>query len=92
MKRKGHIRVGIERNILQTNLGQHLSRALTIRKLDNLIVLAMRQEERGLLVGPLLRREILNPIAEQEVARQTENSTELLIASDTGEHGHSTTL
>lgn len=92
MKKKENVRVGVERNILQTNILQHISRVLTIRKLDNLVVLAVRQEERRLLVGPILGGETLDPIAQQEIAGQPENSAKLLLASDTGEHGHCTTL
>lgn len=89
---KANIRVGLERNILQSKLLHHLGRALAIRKLDNLVVLAVRQEKRRLLVRPVFGGEVLDAVAQQEIARQTKHSSNLLLASDAGEHGHGAAL
>ena len=52
----------------------------------------MSEEEGGLLVGPLLGQIVLDAITQQQVARETEDTTELLLASQSGEHRHRTAL
>lgn len=85
-------RVRTEVNILQSQLLHRLSRHLTKRMRHNIIIKTMCKEERSLLIRPVLRHEVLDPITQKQVARKTEDTTQLLLVCDTRENGHGTSL
>lgn len=62
-----NIPVGIEVHVLHAHLLQHLSTLLSELILHNLILLAMRQEERRVLVRPVLGCIVLDPVTEKQV-------------------------
>ena len=87
-----NIRIRVERNILHTQILDHLRRHLAELKLHNTVVLAVRQEERSLLVRESLGDNVLDAVAKQQVARQSKDTAQLLLARQTAEYRHSTTL
>lgn len=82
----------MELDILDTQLLNHLRRLLTEIKLDHLVLLAVCDEEGRLLVRPVFGDEVLDPVMQQQVARKTKDTTELLGARQTRKQGHRSTL
>lgn len=87
-----NIHIAVKRDILQPQLLQHPSRHLTKLVLDDLIIATMGQEERRVLIGEVLGDKVLGAVAQQQVARQTKHTTQLLLMRQAGEHGNGTTL
>lgn len=52
----------------------------------------MSHEDGCLLVGARIREEVLELIMKEQVARETEDTSQLLRRSDTGEDGHGAAL
>lgn len=86
------ILVFVEGHILQSKLLDQVRGLLTVCEAHDLIVLSVSEEEGRLLVRPLLGQVVLDTVAQQKVARKTEDTAELLLARQSGEDGHRTTL
>lgn len=82
----------MELDILQSKVLQHLRRLLTKIKLDHLVFRAVTDEEWRLLIRIILGNIVLDPIMEQQVARETKYTTQLLLVRETREQGHRSTL
>lgn len=75
-----------------THLLQRLSRLLSKLVLDNLISVAVRHKQRGLLVRPALREKLLELVAQRKIARQGEDAAEFLRGREPREKGHRAAL
>ena len=89
---QGNSRVRPESNILQSHLLHHLRRQFTKRVRHNLIIQTMCEENRSLLIRPVVRDVVLDAVTEKQVAGETEDTTQLVVVRDTGENGHGTSL
>lgn len=81
---------------MELNINSHVQQLLLAHDaklvLHHLVVLAVCHEEGCILVGEVLGDVVLDAVAEQEVARETEHAAQLLLTRDAREERHSTTL
>lgn len=58
----------------------------------DLIIQPVCEENRGLLIRPVFRDVVLDPVTEEQVAGETEDTAQLVVVCNTGENGHGTSL
>lgn len=87
-----NIPVRLENKILNTQILNALRRHLTQTVLHNSILQAVSHEERSVLIGEVLGNVVLDAVAQEQVAGHAKDTTQLLLAGQTREQRHSTTL
>ena len=85
-------RVRPEVNILHPQFLHHLSRHFPKAMRHNLIIQPVPQEERGILIRPVLGEVILDPVTEEQVTGETEDTAKFLLVRNTREDGHCAAL
>lgn len=77
---------------VHAHLPERLGRLLAKLEQHDVVLLAVRQEERRVLVGPVLGDVVRDAVAQQQVARQAEDAAQLLAAREPREDGHGAAL
>ena len=90
-RRDGNIRIRMEAHV-HAHLPERLGRLLAKLEQHDVVLLAVRQEERRVLVGPVLGDVVRDAVAQQQVARQAEDAAQLLAAREPREDGHGAAL